>query len=298
MGIRRAGRIMGFAGAALLGVGLLMSVRFPDVRTGLATLGQVASGQDGQDPAGAAQTLAPAFDVRIPADYQWAEDQTRELHDRCWRALQRLYGVTPPYAWQVSYEPEIGAVRYDLPALPVYEGQGRLRMSVDYLAAPPGDDRWAQADTLGTLEGLAYAFHEYLGLDRTDLSAGLAAVTARDLGPTLWGGLRAGDINALTLVFEEREANTVRYWREHGWPPKGMEPVTWERQRGIACWRAVGSGLSSATWRRFFAELNASGEPLTQAADRHQGNRLVAGALRRATGRDYGKILRDYGYEL
>ena len=295
MGMKRAGRIMGVAGAALLGAGLAVSLHPPEDHTGLAALVEAPRGSARME---AAETLAPVFDVRLPGDYQWAEEGTRELLARCWRRLHRLYGVAPPYQWQVSYEPSIGPARYDLPALPLYDGQGRLRLSVDYLAAPPGDDRWAQADTLGTLEGLAYGYHEYLGLDRTDLSEGLAAVTARDLGATLWGGLRAGELNALILVFEDREANTVRYWREQGRPPEGMESPTWERQRAIACWREVGAGMSAEAWRLFFAGLTDRERPLTRVADSRQGNRLVAETLRRVTGRDCAQVFRDYGYEL
>jgi hypothetical protein len=289
------GRISGVAAAALLGAGLVVAAL--DLRA-LAPGEALDETAPPAAPVPAAPAGGPTLEVSVPEDYRWAEAETRELLTRCQRSLARLYGVNPPYRWRVSYEGTRGPARYDLPSLPVYLGQGRLQMSVEYLAAPPDDDRWAQADTLGTLEGLAYGYHEYLGLDRTDLSEGLAAVTARDLGGALWGGLRATELNALILIFEDREVSAVRYWRETGAPPEGMEPAVWDRQRAIVCWREATAGISPDAWRSLFAELAGSGRPLTRVGDTRQGNRLLAEALGRVTAQDCARIFRAYGYEL
>ncbi len=291
----RVGGVLGITAAALLGVGLAVSTWSPPLAPGTAA------------PEGPVCTLAPlvaveppaepCFTLGIPADFQWAQEDTRDLLLQCWRALRDYYLVAPPYRWRVVYGPQNGPGRYDLPVLPRYEGQGQLRLSQDYLAAPPDDERWAHAGCLGTLEGMAYAFHEYLGLDHTSLSEGLAAYTARDLGPALWGGLRAGEMNVIILGFEEREELAVAYWRGQGRPPEGMDRSTFDRQRGIALWRRIAAELSPALWRRFFWELQAGGILHTAAGDRRQGDRLVRETLEHLARRDWTAILREYGYE-
>jgi hypothetical protein len=294
--MRRAGQVLALAGAVLLGLGLAVYALAPNARPGLACLVDLTKQPVQPDPA--APLAEPRFSVQIPADFQWAEQDTRDLLLRCWRALRDFYGVAPPYPWRVVYGPAGGPGQYDLPALPLYDGQGRLRLSVDYLAAPPGDDRWAQADSLGTLEGLAYAFHEYLGLDHTDLSEGLAAYTARNLGPALWGGLRAGEMNVLILGFEEQEHWTVDYWRRQGRLPPGTDQRTFDRRRGIAFWRQVDARFSGERWRRFSAELSGPDRRLAAVADHRQGNRLVLEALNHVAGQDCGTLFRQYGYDL
>lgn len=209
----------------------------------------------------------------------------------------RLLPGSAPYSWQVAYGPQHGPGRYDLPALPRYEGQGQLRLSQDYLAAPPDDERWAHAACLGTLEGLAYAFHEHLGLDQTSLSEGLAAYIARDVGPALWGGLRAGEMNVVILGFQEQEEQTVAVWRQQGVPPAGMDQHTFDRQRSIALWRRIAAELSPAMWRRFFSELKVQGTLRAAAGDRFQGDRLVRETLEHLTRRDWATVFRQYGYE-
>ena len=180
---------------------------------------------------------------------------------------------------------------------PQYDGSGRLRLSTDYLAAPPGDERWADADSLAALEGLAAGFHEYLGLDHTDFSEGLAALVARDRAAGLWAGLRSAEVNAVILGFQAREAATLDFWRANGRPPEGMSDRAFQRQRQIALWRALLPARSAETWQALFADLNARGRPLTQVSDPRAADRLLLQSLRRLTGRDPAPVLKDFGYE-
>lgn len=129
----------------------------------------------------------PHFILDMPANFRWAEERAQEELGRCWRTLRDFYGFEVPYQWRIVYDPDLVASAYDLPRLPVYEGDGQVRFSVDYLSPSPADPDSARAAVLGMMEGLAYGFHQRLGMDRTDLNEGLAVFMARNLAPGLWG---------------------------------------------------------------------------------------------------------------
>jgi hypothetical protein len=186
---------------------------------------------------------------------------------------------------------------YDLPRLPAYEGEGQVRLSVDYLSPPPANPDSARAAVLGTMEGLAYGFNQQLGMDRTDLNEGLAVFMARNLAPGLWGGMGAGEMNALILTFQEEEDRNLRYWAQTGRPPEGLSERDFARQRAVALWRALGVEIPAAIWVEFFARMRAEDFPLTRVSDRRQAHRVVLDILRGLTKQDYSRVFREYGYE-
>lgn len=239
----------------------------------------------------------PRFVLEMPESFRWAEERTQEELGRCWRALRDFYGFDAPYQWRIVYDPDLKAGAYDLPRLPVYEGDGQVRLSVDYLSPPPADPDSARAAVLGTIEGLAYGFHQRLGMEKTDLNEGLAVFMARNLAPGLWGGMGAGEMNALVLTFQEEEDRNLGYWRENGRPPEGVTERDFARQRAVALWRTLGVETSAGIWAQFFARMRVEGFPLTRVSDRRQAHRVVLDVLRGLTKQDYSHVFKQYGYE-
>jgi hypothetical protein len=278
----------------------------PRTLTALLALGLLLGGlgacpRSGGDAGGPQVTTPPGgprFELTIPPGYTAQTDLTRDLLSRAWLALHDTYQVEPPYQWRVIYETQAAPGFPDLPSPPVYEGAGTLRLGVDYLVAPSGDERWINAQMLGTMEGLAEVFDDYLGLGNTQVENGLAAMMARNVAPGMWAGLRAAEMNAYIIRYQDEEDRNVKFWLDNQRPPEGAETRVLDRQRQLLLWSGIAERGSADMWPRVFRDLQRRGLPLTKVTSPAEGNRELIKTLRRVTGQDFTELFQKYGFEV
>ena len=282
-------RGLGVGALALVALTLVGGCRPPERQTGLPP---GASAMIQVPPGG------PDFSVQTPEGLGWAQANARDLLQRCYRTLREVYYVDPPVVWQVTYGPTAEPAYHDLLAAPVYEGEGRLQLSAGYLAAPSDDPGWRFTPLLGTVEGVAYGFNDYFGLQNTDVDLGLAAVIARQVAPIVWGGVGLGEIHAQVLKYQEAEDKAVTAWRETGARPEGGDERSFERMRQMSLCRKLAEAGSPGMWRMLFQVMGEQGRPLTQVADRKAGNRRLVELLKEITWQDFAPLFKQYGYEL
>jgi len=252
-----------------------------------------------QDSAPATVRVPPGgarFVVQIPEGLRWAEAQTQDLLGRGYRTLHSIYNVHPGYHWRVVYHDESAPRYHDLLAPPAYHGEGLLYLSQAYLAPPSDDPRWRHSAVLGTLEGLAYGFNHYFGLQNTDVDMGVAVLIARDRAAALWVDQRMAEIDAVIVSFQEEEEQSLQAHRAQGFLPEGVDDRIFERQRQIRLCTEINNLGYVEMWARLFQDMSARDLPLTKVTSRKQGNQVLIESLERVSGLDFADLFAKYGY--
>lgn len=236
------------------------------------------------------------FVVEIPEGLRSTEDQAQDLLGRCYRALQSVYCVHPGYPWRVVYHDESAPPYPDLLAPPSYRGDGLLYLSQAYLQPPNDDPRWKYSAILGTLEGMAYGFNHFFGLQNTDVDMGLATLIARQRAPTLWIDQRTTQIDALIVSFQEQEEQSMQAQRDRGAWPAGVDDRIFARQRQICLCTEINNLGYSEMWARLFRDMRQRDLPLTKVTNHQQGNQVLIESLKRVSGHDFTPLFAKYGY--